>query len=179
MMAKSKDDRHQSPTELLEDLARVMAGKKARAAPPLRRDRTGTTARRRVSAQDRSGERRAESRRPKSHSAVRAMTVREGGPTADRTPLVLALVVSVVVVVVLALALAGGDLTAPSRPSIIVEGEAEVAYDIAEGQYQQARGGDAISENGALLRTAFQRVIDRYPNTEGARRAKKRLEELK
>ncbi len=93
-------------------------------------------------------------------------------PKADSTPIIIAVVVGVILVVLVAV-MASGDSS-----SIVDEREATKAYNYVEGQYAMAKGGDALTENRAALRGAFQKVKDTFPGTEGAKKAEKRIREL-
>ncbi len=90
----------------------------------------------------------------------------------DSTPLIIAIVAAILLVVGVA-AMAGGG-----GSNLVDEHEAEKAFIKVDGAFMLAKGGEALAENRTVLRQQFQRIIDAFPNTEAARKAKKRLEEL-
>jgi hypothetical protein len=176
MMEKNKEDRPQSPTDLLDEIARVATGKGGKTATKgtARRDRKKTESARRA--------RRVDSRDEDSDSRPArraAMSVRDGGPARDQTPMIIAIFVAIGVIAILAVLLSGGDLFGPPRASAPEETAAENRYEIADGAFQSAKFNLSVAENAGPLRAAFQEIVDHYPNTEAAAKAKKRLEELK
>jgi len=93
-------------------------------------------------------------------------------PKKDSTPIVVG-VVACLLLVVLVAAFAGGG-----GSSLVDEHEAEKAFNYVENQYKLAKGGDALAENRAALRKAFEKVVEAYPGTEWAKEAEKRIREL-
>ncbi len=172
MMAKDKTERPQSPTEVFEELQRVLAGKKPKGTSGTKR--TASARRKRQTSSSRPVERRLrdddeeEARRP------RAVAVRDGAGSRDNTAVLVAMIGGIAAILVLVAILAGGN----DRASLVDEDEADKAYVKADGLYAAARGGDAIAENREVLRTQFQKIVDTFPNTEAARKAKQRLDDL-
>jgi serine/threonine-protein kinase len=172
MMEKDKEDRPQSPTEVLEEIERVASGKKTSGkGNTARRDRKSTGRRKKSPGTSSDDDRPAAPRR-----AVTAL--RDGGPPRDTTPLVIAGVVALVVILVVVVVMSGGDPFGPSHASAPEETAAEKQFELVDGQYNSAKFNESLAENTAILRRAFQDVIDHYPNTEAAAKARKRLEEL-
>jgi hypothetical protein len=93
-------------------------------------------------------------------------------PAKGNATLVMAIVGCLLIVVLLGAMASGGG------SSLVDEHEAEKAYEYVESQYSLAKGGDALTENRAQLRNAFQKVVDAYPNTEFAEKANARVHEL-
>jgi serine/threonine-protein kinase len=187
MMSKAKEDRQQSPTDVLEDLQRVLAGKKSKGSTATKREargaKSGTSRKKRPSSTGvKTLERRAgvavEEEEPRRGRTGRTVSVRDGGaPARDNTPVLIAIFAAIAVIGVIAAVVVGGG---PDRPSIVIEHEADAQYDKALGQYQIALGADSINEgnNRVILRGAFQKIVDAYPGTEAAAKARKKLDEL-
>lgn len=93
-------------------------------------------------------------------------------PASNNTGLIMA-IVGVLAVVLLVAVMAGG-----SGSSVVDEHEAEKAFNLVDGKYALARGGDALTENRAALRQAFQSVADQFPGTEAGEKALRRVREL-
>jgi eukaryotic-like serine/threonine-protein kinase len=173
MMAKDKAERPQSPTEVFDELQRVLAGKKPKGAPP---KRSASTRKKRVSG---SGTGRVERRSSRDDEEDeprrgRAVAVRDGAGAKDNTPLIIAMIGGIVALLVIVAVLAGGG----DRASLVDEDEAEKVYIKVSGLYASAKGGDAIAENREVLRSQFQKIIDVFPNTDAARKARQCLDEL-
>ncbi len=174
MMAKDKDERPQSPTDVIDEIGRVLSGKKPKGAPGKKSGSKTATGR----TKKRSGTTRAVGRGGREDDdddrRGRAVAVRDGSGSRDNTPLVIAMVAGIVVLlVVVAMLMGGGD-----SASLVDEHEAEKAFVKVDGAFMLAKGGDALAENRAMLRQQFQRIIDAFPNTEAAHKARKRLDEL-
>ncbi len=174
MMSKDKEERPQSPTDVVEELQRVLSGKKPKGSAGKKSGATKVQ----TSRKKRSGTNRSVGRGGRDDDdddrGGRAVAVRGGGGSKDSTPMVIAMIAGVVVVLVLVAMLMSGDQSA----SIVDEREAEKAYMKVDGAFMLAKGGDALAENRSMLRQQFQRIIDTYPNTEAAKKARKRLDEL-
>ncbi|MBI3726393.1 serine/threonine protein kinase [bacterium] len=162
MMEKEKERRHQNPTELLDDLGRVLSGKKAKGGPPAKKKKSH-------SDDDDDDE-------PKKRA--RSVAVRDGGPSNDKMPMVIAAFAMVGVIAILIVAMSGGNVFGPGRESAPIQREAQKAYEKADGLYRTALGGGTLDEYRPMIRQKFQSVIDTFPNTDAADAARKRLEEL-
>jgi hypothetical protein len=90
----------------------------------------------------------------------------------NSTPAIIAVVIGVILVGLVAIMAGGGS------SSLVDEHEAEKAYNYVDNQYKLAKGGDALAENRAALRQAFEKVVEAYPGTESAKLAQKRIKEL-
>ncbi|MCO5170826.1 MAG: protein kinase [Planctomycetes bacterium] len=175
MMAKDKEDRHQTPGELLEDVERVLAGKKAAPPPP----RSGRRRRKQsgphraadsqepeptASARTPSAEREVVSRRPR----PRMRFVRGGGSD----------VLWMIAIPVFVLVMVGGAVFIFSTTSLPppVEPPRVSSDPEADALFKAARARQRTDPEGA--RASYQEIVRRWPGSHEAKLATEYLAEM-
>lgn len=176
MMSKDKEDRHQTPGELLEDVERVLAGKKA-ASPPGRsgrRRRKQSGASRAVAGDSQepdvppsgraSAEREAGARRPR----PRPRFVRGGGSD----------VAWLVAIPVFVLLMAGGAVFIFSRTTLPPPLPPPVSTSNAEADAALKAARSQQRADPASARAAYEDLVRRWPGSLEAKLASEYLEEM-
>ncbi|MBL4849861.1 MAG: serine/threonine protein kinase [Planctomycetes bacterium] len=170
MLEKDKEDRPQTPTELIEDVQQVLSGKSPggpRSRSSRRKRKTGRSPRM-GDSQRREGPSRARSggARP----ARSRHHVRGGGGGETAWLMIIPAVVIAVIGAMIAMSLQGPQLgPAPTPPSHNATGESATALKAAR-KLHLASPGEA--------RLQYQDIIQRFPGTHAATEAKRYLAEL-
>ncbi len=175
MMAKDKEERPQSPTEVLEEIQRVQSGKKPTKGSAGTKKKTSASMRKRMGSGSRSLRREDDE---EDRRGGRAVAVRGGGGSSDNTGMIVAMIGGVVAILVIVAVLAGGG---SDHATLVDEHEAETRVNKVIGEEMIVRGtGDPtdLANNRSTLRNKFQKIIDDYPNTEAAKTARKHMEGL-
>jgi len=94
-------------------------------------------------------------------------------PKKDNSALIVILGVVAVVLIIGAVAVGGGG-----GASLPEQHEAEKAYNLVEGWYAQAKGGDCLADCRAQIRAKFENVARTFPDTEFGQKAAQRAKEL-
>ena len=170
MMSKDKEDRQQTPSELAEDLEKVLSGKRAGASG---RSKSGSGKSRRRRRSGRSGGAAGAppgpSKRPR---APRGRVVRSGGSGETGFLLVVPFVILLLIGAVVFMSYQGPTLgPAPVQPKRDKKSEDEARAAL--------KAANALrKEDPSKAKRQLQAVITKFPGTTSARNAKRYLEEL-
>ncbi len=176
LMAKDKEDRHQTPTELLDDIERVLAGKKPSAAPSGRSMRASGSRRRRASGTSQpikpaSGGAR-ESGLDRHARVRRGRLLAQGRGSETVWLLLIPLVVVSVIGAVVFMAVHPSIEFSDAPPTSGSDGIAAQALD----EVKRARALQRRDPGAA--QAAYRQIKARYPGTHAARMAQQYLDEL-
>jgi serine/threonine-protein kinase len=178
MMAKEKEDRHQTPGELLDDVERVLAGKKpsgARKSTSRRGSRRGGSRRQSGDSFKQAGVYNPDSRLEQRSRARRGAMIRSGRGSESFWLILIPLLVFSVIGSVVFMAYKGPSFNDGGGKNGGGKNSGNNA-EAADAAIREARKLQ-LTDPGAA-RDRYRSIVKRYPGTQAARLAEQYLEEM-